>query len=151
MFDVFTIVSGEVVFSNEGAQVEDCIVQLDPSVAGTTVTMSLGNRTTRTAKKVFDRFTTADSRYGFTKTVVPVVLARYGDDNLMSCSQARRLLGRVDRFKVVVLDFEGVDAIGQAFADEVFRVFPSEHPEVELQEANARSAVKRMISRARSV
>jgi len=151
MCDVFTIVSGEVVFSHEGAQVEDWIVQLDPSVAGTTVTMSLGNHTTRTTKKVFDRFTTADDDYGFTKTVVPVALARYGDDDLVSRSQARRLLARVDRFKVVVLDFEGVDAVGQAFADEVFRVFPGEHPEVELQEVNARSAVKRMIGRARSV
>lgn len=151
MFDVFTIVSGEVVFSHEGAKVEDWIVQLDPSVAGTKVSMSLGNHATRTAKKVFDRFTTADDDYGFTKTVVPVVLARYGDDNLVSRSQARRLLARVDRFRVVVLDFEGVDTIGQAFADEVFRVFPSEHPEVDLQETNARSAVRRMISRARSV
>ena len=56
--------------------------------------------------------------------MVPVDLARYGDDNLVSRSQARRLLARVDRFRTVVLDFKGVDAIGQAFADEVFRVFP---------------------------
>ena len=95
MFDAFTIVSGEVAFSHEGAQVEDWSVPLDPSVAGTTVTLSLGNHTTRTAKKVFDQFTTADDDYGFTKTVVPVVLAQYGDVDLVSRSQARRLLVRV--------------------------------------------------------
>jgi hypothetical protein len=67
----------------------------------------------------------------------------------VSRSQARRLLARVDRFKVVVLDFEGVDAIGQAFADEVSRVFPAAHPEVELAEIHARSAAKRLIGRAR--
>jgi hypothetical protein len=88
--------------------------------------------------------------YGFTKTVVPVDLTRYGDDNLVSRSQARRLLARVDRFKTVVLDSKGVDAIGQAFVDEVFRVFPGMHPEVKVVEINARSAVKRMIGRARS-
>jgi len=32
----------------------------------------------------------------------------------------------------------------------VFRVFPSQHPEVQVLEINARSAVKRMISRART-
>ena len=45
-----------------------------------------------------------------------------GDDNLVSRSQAQKLLARVDRFKVIVLDFDGIHAVGQAFADEAFRV-----------------------------
>ena len=65
---------------------------------------------------VFDQFTTGGEDYGFTKTVVPVQLARYGDDNLVSRSQARRLLARVERFKTVVLDFQGIDSIGQEVA-----------------------------------
>jgi anti-sigma regulatory factor (Ser/Thr protein kinase)/biotin operon repressor len=150
MFDEFVILSGEVLFSHESPDVEDWILERERGVTGTLVSMSLSDHTARTTKKVFDRFTTGDDDYGFTKTVVPVDLTRYGDDNLVSRSQARRLLARVDRFKTVVLDFQGVDAIGQAFADEVFRVFPSLHPEVRIAEVNARSAVKRMISRARS-
>jgi hypothetical protein len=47
-----------------------------------------------------------------------------------------------------MLDFAGVSSIGQAFADEVFRVFRSKHPEVELLPINASAEVKRMISRA---
>lgn len=150
MFDEFDIRSGEVFFAHEFPSVEDWILEHEECVTGTLVSMSLSNHTARTTKKVFDHFTTGDDDYGFTKTVVPVDLARYGDDNLVSRSQARRLLARVDRFRTVVLDFKGVDAIGQAFADEVFRVFPAQHPEVHVMEANARSAVKRMISRARS-
>jgi DNA-binding Lrp family transcriptional regulator len=150
MFDEFVILSSEVFFAHEFPNVEDWILERERSVTGTLVSMSLSNHTARTTKKVFDRFTAGDDDYGFTKTVVPVDLARYGDDNLISRSQARRLLARVDRFRTVVLDFKGVDAIGQAFADEVFRVFPSLHPEVKVVEINARSAVKRMISRARS-
>jgi hypothetical protein len=73
---------------------------------------------------------------------------RYGDDNLVSRSQAKRLLTRFDRFKVVVLDFSGVATIGQAFADEVFRVFRLKHREVEVVPIHASSEVKRMISRA---
>ena len=101
-------------------------------------------------KKVFDKFASESGDYGFTKTVVPVRLARYGDDNLVSRSQARRLLARVDRFKLVVFDFDGVDAIGQAFADEIFRVFPALHPEVSVVAIKTSSPVKRMISPARS-
>jgi anti-sigma regulatory factor (Ser/Thr protein kinase) len=150
MFDDFIIVSGDVFFSHQFTTVEDWILERDRCAAGTMVLMSLSNHTARTTRKVFDRFTTARDDYGFTKTVVPVQMAKYGDDNLVSRSQARRLLARVDRFKVVVFDFQGIDAIGQAFADEVFRVFPKLHPEVEIMDVRARSAVKRMISRARS-
>jgi hypothetical protein len=110
--------------------------------------MKLNNHTARTTKKVFDQFT-SDDDIGFTKTVVPVRLAQYGDDKLVSRSQAKRLLARVDRFKTVIFDFQGVDSIGQAFADEVFRVFALKHPEIELLTIKTNSAVKRMIHRAR--
>jgi hypothetical protein len=72
-----------------------------------------------------------------------------GLDKLIARSEAKRLLKGVDRFKVVMLDFEGVNFIGQAFADEVFRVFESKHPDVELHEMNTNAEVKRMIKRAR--
>ena len=105
------------------------------------------NHTARTTKKVFDKFSSGDD-YGFNTTVVPVKLMRYGDDNLVSQSQAKRLLARVDRFKLVMLDFSGVASIGQAFADEVFRVFRSKHPQVQLEPIHTSSEVRRMISRA---
>jgi anti-sigma regulatory factor (Ser/Thr protein kinase) len=150
MFDEFVILSGDVYFSHEFDKREDWILQPSDSGGGTLVRMVLHNHTARTVKKVFDRFT-SDDEYGFTKTVVPVKLMRYGDDNLVSRSQAKRLLARFDRFKVVMLDFSGVATIGQAFADEVFRVFKTKHPEVELVPLHASSEVKRMISRAEAL
>lgn len=150
MFDEFVILSGEVYFSHEFDKKEDWILQPGAAGGGTLVRMVLHNHTARTIKKVFDRFT-SDDEYGFTKTIVPVKLMRYGDDNLVSRSQAKRLLVRFDRFKVVMLDFSGVATIGQAFADEVFRVFRSKHPEVELIPIHASSEVKRMISRAEAL
>ncbi|MGH8568270.1 MAG: STAS-like domain-containing protein, partial [Gammaproteobacteria bacterium] len=69
---------------------------------------------------------------------------------LVSRSQAKRLLARVERFKTVIFDFTEVESIGQAFADEVFRVFASRHPELELMAIKANSSVKRMIQRAKS-
>lgn len=147
MFDEFVIASGDVYFSHDFDEKEDWILQASSARGGTLVRMVLNNHTARTLKKVFDLFT-SDDDYGFTKTVVPVKLMRYGDDNLVSRSQAKRLLARFDRFKVVVLDFSGVASVGQAFADEVFRVFRLEHPEVEIVPLHVSSDVRRMISRA---
>jgi len=148
MFDQFSIYSGTVYFGHQFAKREDWILKTGP-VEGTRVFMALDNHTARTTKKVFDKFATGED-YGFNKTVVPVQLTEYGDSNLVSRSQAKRLLARFDRFKVVMLDFAGVKSIGQAFADEVFRVFQGRHPEVELIETNANAEVSKMISRARA-
>lgn len=149
MFDDFRILSGGVYFSHEFEENEDWIMQAGDTTPGTLVKMRLNNHTSRTTKKVFDKFTT-DDNYGFTKTVVPVKLTQYGDDNLVSRSQAKRLLSRIDRFKVVVFDFASVTSIGQAFADEIFRVFAMKHPGIEIDSINAGAEVKRMISRART-
>jgi anti-sigma regulatory factor (Ser/Thr protein kinase) len=146
MFDSFDILSGGVYFTHTFGSAEDWILQRDEKL-GTAVFMDLHNHTARTAKKIFDQFSSGDD-YGFNKTIVPVSLARYGPDGLISRSQAKRLLARVELFKVVILDFEGVAEIGQAFADEIFRVFANHHPEIDLKFTNAGPGVTPMISRA---
>jgi STAS-like domain of unknown function (DUF4325) len=57
---------------------------------------------------------------------------------------------RVELFKVVIFNFKDVESVGQAFADETFRVFAKEHPDIQLVPHNANSQVKRMIERART-
>lgn len=149
MFDDFDILSGGVFFSHKFGDQEDWILERDKPGDGTIVWMKLNNHTARTTKKIFDRFSSGDD-YGFNKTVVPVKLAQYGNDKLISRSQAKRLLARVELFKIVMFDFSGVEAIGQAFADEIFRVFPQRHPEIDLFAIKANSAIKRMIARAKA-
>lgn len=149
MFDNFTILSGNVYFSHTHGEVEDWILEQQHPRTGTIVVMQLSNNTSRTAKQIFDSFTSGDN-YGFTKTVVPVRLTQYGDDKLVSRSQAKRLLLRVDKFKTVLFDFNEVESIGQAFADEVFRVFPNQHPSMELIPIHANEAVMQMIKRAQT-
>jgi anti-sigma regulatory factor (Ser/Thr protein kinase)/biotin operon repressor len=149
MFDNFTILSGEVYFSHDFKENEDWILQSGGNFGGTSVRMKLRNLSNRTTKKVFDTFSIGDD-YGFTKTIVPVELTQYGDDNLVSRSQAKRMLVRIEKFKIVVFDFAGVTSIGQAFADEVFRVFAHQHPDIEITAINTDSEVKRMISRAKA-
>lgn len=149
MVDSFDILSGGVFFSHQFGDPTDWISERDQSQSGTFVWMKLYNHTTRTTKKIFDQFS-SDDDYTFNKTVVPVKLAKYGDDNLLSRSQAKRLLARIELFKVVIFDFAEVPSIGQGFADEIFRVFANEHPNIELIPIHAKSDVKRMIERARA-
>jgi anti-sigma regulatory factor (Ser/Thr protein kinase)/biotin operon repressor len=149
MFDQFDILSGAVFFTHKFEDVSAWILQRDRFPHdGTFVWMKLNNHTSRTTTKIFDQYSSGDE-YGFTKTVVPVDLARYGDENLISRSQAKRLLARVELFKTVSFDFSDVPTIGQAFADEIFRVFAKDHPNIELLAIHTNSDVKRMIDRAR--
>lgn len=149
MFDAYEILSGGTYFSHEYDNKEDWILERKKFASGTAIWMKLNNHTARITKKVFDKYMSKDD-FGFTKTVVPVRLAQYGSDKLVSRSQAKRLLSRVDRFRTVIFDFDDVDTIGQAFADEIFRIFPGKHPEVEVHFVNAKSPVRRVISRTKA-
>jgi anti-sigma regulatory factor (Ser/Thr protein kinase) len=149
VLDEFNILSGGVYFSHEYGDDQDWILErANPSV-GTVVLMRLHNHTARTTKSIFDQYTSEDT-LAFTKTVVPVRLAQYGDESLLSRSQAKRLLARIDRFRTVIFDFMGVGSIGPSFADEIFRVFQNEHPEIALSDINATPEVSSMITRARA-
>ncbi|HPE62032.1 MAG TPA: DUF4325 domain-containing protein [Thiolinea sp.] len=147
-FDQFRIFSGAVFFAHDFEEPEDWIINRIDGKRGTGVFMRLQNNTARTLKQVFDRFT--DDDYSFSKTIVPVRLAEYGDDKLVSRSQAKRVLSGLNKFSMVLLDFAGVETIGQAFADEVFRVYARHHPEIELSTINVSEQVERMINRAKN-
>ena len=144
MLDDYVILSGKTFFSHEYKEDVDWILERKKFQSGTSVFMTLKNNTSRTVKKVFDKYSSIDD-IGFTKTIIPVRLAQYGDELLVSRSQAKRLLARLDRFKTVIFDFEGVASIGQAFADEIFRVFPLHNKEVRIEHSNANKNVERMI------
>ena len=147
MFDEFAIDSGSVYFSHISPAEEHWVFENEEHVSGTRIYMKLSNRTNRTPREVFDEFS-GDGDYGFTRTVVPVDLVRYGNDALVSRSQARRVLLRLDRFDTVILNFKNVEQVGQGFADEVFRVFARAHPDIELIPIEANPQVTAMIRRA---
>lgn len=149
MFDHFSILSGDVYFAHQYEDPSDWIANTETTNSGTTVWMGLKSNCRRTVQGVFDKYAGPED-YAFTKTVVPVSLAEYGDETLVSRSQAKRLLTRVDRFSEVLFDFRGVQRVGQAFADEIFRVFANRHPDIEISTINANPRVRQMISRAQS-
>jgi hypothetical protein len=145
MVDRFSIGADKTYYGHKFGADEDWV--MDWGTAGTTVFMDLSNHTSRTTQKIFDQYAGADEDYGFNKTVVPVKLAQYGNDKLISRSQAKRVVARLELFKTILLDFTGVPAVGQAFADEIFRVFANEYPSISILPVHANSEVHRMISR----
>jgi anti-sigma regulatory factor (Ser/Thr protein kinase) len=147
MFDSFNIHSGDCIFTHKAGDTEDWLLETKDGT-GTAVFMRLSNHTSRTCTEIFNQYSSGED-YGFTKTVVPVKLTQYGNDKLISRSQAKRLLARVELFETVVFDFSGLDTVGQAFADEIFRVFPLQHPGINLIPINMSEGVEQMVRRAR--
>ena len=144
MFDRFAILSGRNFFSHT-VEHDDWLLDVEEDT-GTLIIMATRLVTDRTAQKVFEEYATIDHP-GFYKTHVPVALAQYGDENLVSRSQAKRVLARTDKFTEVVLDFKGVTEVGQAFVDEIFRVFRQSHPDVHLFPVNTNENIDWMIRR----
>jgi hypothetical protein len=81
-------------------------------------------------------------------TLIVQVRSAEADQIPISRSQAKTLLGQTQGCRTVALDFSGVRSIGQAFADEIFRVFANEHPHIELIAMHATPEVQQMIRRA---
>ena len=144
--DLFEIESHRLRFSH-APRAADAIVDQANDTPGTRVRMRLANDSPRVMKEVFDAYTDAEE-YTFDRTVVPLRLAQYEGEKLVSRSQAKRVANRFERFKRVELDFSGIAEIGQAFADELFRVFAAAHPAINITPTHAEPAVANMIRRA---
>ena len=77
---------------------------------------------------MFDLY--ADIEGGFIKTRIP--MKNVFDSSPVSRSQAKRICNRLEKFKEVLLDFDGVQWMGQGFAHQLFVVFANQHPDFRL-------------------
>lgn len=143
--DQFEIESHHLRFKH-ALRTEDTISEQCTDTPGTRVRMRLANHSERELREVLDSHSDPDD-FTFDRTVVPLRLAQYEGEKLVSRSQAKRVSHRFDRFKRVELDFSGISEIGQAFADELFRVFVRTHPEIRITPVNTEPAVANMIKR----
>jgi hypothetical protein len=145
MFDLFYIFSQGLFFTHQSDARIDTLSQNESLLTGTMVEMKIANDSPRTSKEVYDRFADPEEDdFGFVRTIVPIKLAKYSGQ-LVSRSQAKLVLSGLDRFKIVTFDFADVESIGQAFADEIFRVFAKAHPEMQLRSVNANERVNGMV------
>ena len=128
--------------------VDDIFVEkIDPAVTkGTKVIFRINQSGTKHLSDVFKEYQTGNTELGFDKTEIKVKLYTMGTI-YVSRSQARRILSGLDQFESIIMDFEKVPTIGQAFADEIFRVFKSKYPQKTVIPVNANEAVQFMIDR----
>lgn len=157
MFDDFVIESKGIRFEHHSNHDFDLLNDintgnnsLNTELDSTIVAMRIAIDSPRTDKEIFDEFSgSEDEDYAFNRTIVPVKMARFGDEQLVSRSQAKRVLSRVENFQYVVFDFDGVASIGQAFADQIFRVYVNANPRISITYENATDSVVNMINRAK--
>lgn len=147
IFDYFSLLSGTLFFVHSNTDDDWLIENVQESVTGTEVRMSISMKTDRELSDVFNTFADPEKHdHAFARTHVPVSLMQYGQDSLISRSQAKRLLNRFEKFREIILDFQGVPFIGQGFADEIFRVFATAHPEIEIIPIRANNNIMGMIA-----
>lgn len=117
---------------------------------GTRVMFQISATTNKHLSDAFQKYTNlAEGDYGFDKTEIRVKLYTIGGVHI-SRSQARRVLSGLEKFKIIVFDFDKVPTVGQAFADEVFRVFHNKYPKIRLDVENMSEGVKFMVERAKN-
>jgi len=132
----------KIVFDNVG---QDIYVKDIQSSRGTKVDFVLGLKSKKTLSDLFNQYT--DESFQFSKTGVKVKLYRQNND-YVSRSQARRILAGLEKFNTIELDFKDVETVGQAFADEIFRVWKNAHKDIKVTVINANENILLMIRRA---
>ena len=140
MVDDFFIVSSGKIFSNNKYGNSKIMNLAQTNTEGTGVYMSLSNFTQRNPQEVFDLY--ANTEGGFVKTKVP--LKNIFDASPVSRSQAKRVCNRLEEFKEVEIDFDGIQWMGQGFAHQIFVVFARKHPDIKLEPVNMSEDVAKM-------
>lgn len=111
---------------------------------GTRVVFTISRSSKRHLNELFEKYQSQPGAYAFDKTVINVRLFTLGTI-YVSRSQARRILVGLEKFKKIILDFDRVPNIGQAFADEIFRVFRNHYPQISIEPINMSEAVRFMV------
>jgi len=146
MFEQYSIWSHGCYYVKTREEGDQLLMQTGGSeseVPGTIINMTIATDAGWTTRDVFNQFQGDGLR--FRRTHVPVKLGAYPNEQLVSRSQAKRILARFDQFSEVQLDFEGIADIGPAFADEIFRVFRIEHPDTKLSWVNTSPEIIQLI------
>lgn len=137
--DRFIILSDQKRFSINKYDNND-LIDFPMEQKGTGVLIELSNTSNKTAAGVFDQFAQVDG--GFQTTMIP--LKNIFDSAPVSRSQAKRICQRLDKFKEVVLDFDGLDWMGQGFAHQIFVIFQNQHPEIHLKPIHMSKGAEQM-------
>jgi anti-sigma regulatory factor (Ser/Thr protein kinase) len=116
---------------------------------GTLVYVAIALDTRRTLESVLQAHSIDGSGAALDCTTVPLALATSAHTGLESRAQARCVVERLSQFRRAEIDFAGVESIGHAFADELFRVMAGRDPDLELVPVNMTAPVARLVQSVR--
>jgi hypothetical protein len=120
---------------------DDVRVEERRFLKGTEVLFAISVRSKRKLDYVFQEYAPEEFDFKFERTRI---LVRIHASECISRSEAKRMLVHLENFKEVDLDFKGVTALGQAFADEVFRVFMRANPNLKFRLKNMKPSLRPM-------
>jgi anti-sigma regulatory factor (Ser/Thr protein kinase) len=140
--NVFTLMANGLVWTVDNDRHDQAVGNTAPSL-GTSVRFTIHRTTTLDLGELFRRFTD-DTR--FVRTAPVVKLFERGD-TFVSRSEAKRLAVDLEHFTEVEIDFTGVTMVGQAFVDQLFRVWATAHPSTRLIPTHMNDAVEFMVTR----
>lgn len=129
-------------------KVADVFVEKIKSFGGTRVKFEIDKNSNKHLNDIFREYESEPGSFDFDKTKVYVKLFKAGTV-FISRSQARRLLLNLEKYRTIVLDFTDIETVGQAFADEVFRVFATKYPDIKVDPVNMAETVQFMVNRSR--
>ena len=139
MMDSFLISSDGKIFTSSKFD-DDTILNMNTDTKGTCVVMSLSNFSHKTPKEIFDQYSDDEGSFVTTK----IQLKNIFDAAPISRSQAKRVCNRLEKFSEVILDFDGVEWMGQGFAHQIFVVFKNSHPNISIVPQNMNDSVESM-------
>jgi hypothetical protein len=144
--DIFILESFEHKLRIDNTIPDVFVEALNRQKRGTRVAFRIPLDTEKHLSDIFRNYSANPDEPNFDKTKVSIKLYTMGTI-YVSRSQARRVLAGLDKFRHIVLDYDKVPTIGQAFADEIHRVFQNKHADIKIETINANEAVKFMIDR----
>lgn len=127
--------------------VDDIFIEKNKkNIIGTNVIFEIDLKSNIDLSKIFKYYAPEEDDYSFSKTSIKVRLYTL-DSIYISRSEARRVVSGLEKFKTIIFDFDKVSTVGQAFADEIFRVFQNKNPQIDLEIINANKETAFMIKR----
>jgi anti-sigma regulatory factor (Ser/Thr protein kinase) len=146
--DKFRIVSSNLTYIKNNLEDDWFIETPNNPIKGTGIFLEIHINSNKNLKDIFHEYSTLDQQEGiprFDKTHIRVGLSKAGQERYVSRSQAKRILAGLEKFNHFTLDFRDIKTVGQGFVDEVFRIFQSKHPNVNIEYTNTNEDVRFMI------
>ena len=125
---------------------DDWTIEKSSVGLGSIVTALFDSQDQRTPADTFNRYTeNFQFKFKSARLVNPYTIT-LPEGDFPSRSEAKKILQGAADFKSLVIDFKHVSAIGQGFADEIFRVFQRQHPDTTIEVKHANELILRMIT-----